>query len=309
MTKTYAAFYLPPEEKEVKLPDQKNVDRIKSSVSRALQNAKQSVLNFDVNAMARNMDLQSSTEFVQRYATGALSKIINGEPVINKTMLDSLFNTYAPALNAGLAQTGFNSLVEMRNAAQAGNGQINVANFVQGFSDGLSIVQSAADKTDYRSKYGEEIPIDVVEQCKYFYKADIAHNRINEKGILSDYISDLDPLRIELKAHVKNDNAELWNINDFNNKLVDIMMKKQEVIFRVGKSIYENCIISKYEPTITNIHDIYFIADVNINYNLNTKSQNTNGTTIIMNPKHLRGDLGNFPYNIACKEIYKGIIT
>ena len=267
MTKTYAAFYLPPEEKEVKLPDQKNVDRIKSSVSRALQNAKQSVLNFDVNAMARNMDLQSSTEFVQRYATGALSKIM-----------------------------------------QAGNGQINVANFVQGFSNGLSIVQSAADKTDYRSKYGEEIPIDVVEQCKYLYKADIAHNKINEQGILSDYISDLDPLRIELKAHVKNDNAELWNINDFNNKLVDIMMKKQEVIFRVGKSIYENCTISKYEPTITNIHDIYFIADINLNYNLNMQSQNA-GKTTIMNPKRLRGDFNNFNYNIACKEVYRGIVS
>ena len=52
MAKTYAAFYLPPEEKEVKLPDQKNVDRIKSSVSRALRNAKQSVLNFDINSIA-----------------------------------------------------------------------------------------------------------------------------------------------------------------------------------------------------------------------------------------------------------------
>ena len=32
MAKTYAAFYLPPEEKEVKQPNQKNVDRIKGSI-------------------------------------------------------------------------------------------------------------------------------------------------------------------------------------------------------------------------------------------------------------------------------------
>ena len=34
MAKTYAAFYLPPEEKEVKLPDQKNVCSILSSTGR-----------------------------------------------------------------------------------------------------------------------------------------------------------------------------------------------------------------------------------------------------------------------------------
>ena len=310
MAKTYAAFYLPPEEKETKQPDQKNVDRIKKSISSALRNAKQSVLNFDVNDIARNMDLQSNTEFVQRYAVGALSKIINNEPVTNKTMLDSLFNTYAPALNAGLAQTGFNSLVELKNAVETGNGNINVANFVQGFSDGLSIVQRGTDKTDYRSKYGEEIPIDVVEQCKYLYKTDVAYNKIDKNGSLSDYATDLDPVRIELKAHVKNENAELWNINNFNNKLVDIMMKKQEVIFRVGRSIYENCTISKYEPTITSIHDIYFVADINFNYMLGVQSENEDKTTtIIMNPQRSIGDFSNFNYNIACKEVYKGIIS
>ena len=307
MAKTYAAFYLPPEEKEVKLPDQKNVDRIKSSVSRALQNAKQSVLNFDVNAMARNMDLQSSTEFVQRYATGALSKIINGEPVTNKTMLDSLFNTYAPALNAGLAQTGFNSLVEMRNAAQAGNGSINVANFVQGFSDGLSIVQSAADKTDYRSKYGEEIPIDVISKFIYTYKTETAYQKIEDVEFLPQYINDLEPLNIKIFGHVKNENAELWNMNEFSNKLVDIMLKKEKLYFRVGKSIYENCIISLYQPTIKNIYDIKFEMDIKMQYQLNTYSQNDN-PLIKMNPRKTQGDSGNFNYNIACKEVYKGIM-
>ena len=92
------------------------------------------------------MDIQCGTAFTQRYAAGALSKIINGEAVTNKTMLDSLFNTYAPALNAGLAQSGFNSLVEMRNAVQAGNGNINVPNFIQGFSNGLNTVKDATTR-------------------------------------------------------------------------------------------------------------------------------------------------------------------
>ena len=103
MAKTYAAFYFPPEEKEVKLPDQKNVDRTANSLSGTLKNLSEIKSLVDVKEMARNIDLQSTTEFTQRYAVGALTKIINGEAVTNKTMLDSLFNTYAPALNAGLA--------------------------------------------------------------------------------------------------------------------------------------------------------------------------------------------------------------
>ena len=304
MAKTYAAFYLPPEEKEVKLPDQKNVDRIKSSVSRALRNAKQSVLNFDINSIARNMDLQSSTEFVQRYATGALSKIINGEPVTNKTMLDSLFNTYAPALNAGLAQTGFNSLVEMRNAVQAGNGNINVANFVQGFSDGLSIVQSAADKTNYRSKYGEEIPIDVITQCVYEYERRIAQQKIDEEIDLTQYVGNLDPVKITIDAHVKNENAELWSINDFSNKIIDLFMKEESIIFRVGKSIYENCIITSYQPTITNIYDISFTMVLSYNHKMNLQSEEANGYRVIK-PNPYNKELKN----LCATEKYLGIQT
>lgn len=303
MAKTYAAFYLPPEEKEVKLPDQKNVDRIKSSVSRALRNAKQSVLNFDINSIARNMDLQSSTEFVQRYATGALSKIINGEPVTNKTMLDSLFNTYAPALNAGLAQTGFNSLVEMRNAVQAGNGNINVANFVQGFSDGLSIVQSATERVNF-SKYGEEIPIDVISECVYEYDRIIAKQKIDGKIDLSQYVGDLDPVTITIKAHVKNENAELWSVNDFSNKIIDLFMKEESIIFRAGKSIYENCIISSYKPTITNIYDISFTMTLSYNHKMNLQSEEANGYRVIK-PNPYNKELKN----LCATEKYLGIQT
>ena len=307
MTKTYAAFYLPPEEKEVKVPNQENVDRIRGTLIQAKNKAKLAISETLLDEMSGNIDLQSTTEFIQRYAVGAMTKIINGEPVTNKTMLDSLFNTYAPALNAGLAQTGFNSLVEMRNAAQAGNGQINVANFVQGFSDGLSIVQSAADKTDYRSKYGEEIPIDVISKFIYTYKTETAYQKIEDVEFLPQYINDLEPLNIKIFGHVKNENAELWNMNEFSNKLVDIMLKKEKLYFRVGKSIYENCIISLYQPTIKNIYDIKFEMDIKMQYQLNTYSQNDN-PLIKMNPRKTQGDSGNFNYNIACKEVYKGIM-
>ena len=309
MAKTYAAFYLPPEEKEVKQPNQKNVDRIKGSILQSYNKIQNYMSVDDIKTMAKNIDLQSTTEFTQRYAVGALSKIINGEAVTNKTMLDSLFNTYAPALNAGLAQTGFNSLVEMRNAVQAGNGQVNVANFVQGFSNGLSAVQNSVNETDYSKKYGEEIPIDVVTSCEFNYTTTKAYQKIEDVGFLPLYIDDLDPVTIKIFGHVKNENAELWGINDFNNKLVDAMMSKKRLYLRVGKSIYENCTVSLYKPTIENIYNISFEMDIKIEYRLDTYSEATDGKTRIMNPPRLVGDFGNFYYNMASSEVYKGIIT
>ena len=303
MAKTYAAFYLPPEEKEVKLPDQKNVDRTANSLSGTLKNLSEIKSLVDVKEMARNIDLQSTTEFTQRYAVGALTKIINGEPVTNKTMLDSLFNTYAPALNAGLAQTGFNSIVEMKNAAQAGNGQINVANFVQGFSNGLSIVQSATERVNF-SKYGEEVPIDVISECVYEYDRIIAKQKIVGKIDLSQYVGDLDPVTITIKAHVKNENAELWSVNDFSNKIIDLFMKEESIIFRAGKSIYENCIITSYQPTITNIYDISFTMTLSYNHKMNLQSQEGNGYRVIK-PNPYNKELKN----LCATEKYLGIHT
>ena len=284
MAKTYAAFYLPPEEKEIKQPDQKNVDRTANSLSGTLKNLSEIKSLVDVKEMARNIDLQSTTEFTQRYAVGALTKIINGEAVTNKTMLDSLFNTYAPALNAGLAQTGFNSLVEMKNAAQAGNGKINVANFVQGFSNGLSIVQSVAEKSNY-SKYGEEIPIDVVEEYSSEYNNIVPQQSIGEDDDKKNYISDIKYVKIILNAHVKNENAELWSVNDFSSKITDCMYNKTSVILRLGKSIFEHCYICAFKPIIKSIYDISFKSELFYDYQLNNQANSNKNGTYTVNPQ------------------------
>ena len=309
MAKTYAAFYLPPAKREEAIPDPKETRYIKDTLKAAWKNFKGDVSgtikNYEeyFDEIADNMDIQCGTAFTQRYAAGALSKIINGEAVTNKTMLDSLFNTYAPALNAGLAQSGFNSLVEMRNAVQAGNGSINVPNFIQGFSNGLNTVKDATFREDI-SKYGEEIPIDVITKCVYEYKRTIAQQKIDEKIDLSQYVGNLDPVTITINANVKNENAELWNINDFSNKIMDLFMKEESIIFRAGKSIYENCIISSYIPTITSIYDISFEIKLKYDYSMNLKSQEADGY-MIMNPNPTNKKLAN-KYS---EEVYGGIIT
>ena len=214
-------------------------------------------------------------------------------------------NTYAPALNAGLAQTGFNSLVEMRNAVEAGN--INVANFVQGFSNGLSVVQQMS--VEKPAKYGEEIPIDVVEKISYTYTQKTPTQRTPENNLINKYIANLDPVKCALKGYVKNENAELWNINDFNNKIIDAMINKKEIIFRVGKSIYENCIIASFTPTINNIHSIYIDSNIIINYNSLVGKSYSRGSSRVMNLKPPIGDFDRSFYNLASNEEYQGIIS
>ena len=87
------------------------------------------------------------------------------------------------------------------------------------------------------------------------------------------------------------------------------MLNKTQIYFRIGKSIYENCTISFYKPTILNIYDIQFEMNLKINYLLNIFSEESSGNKRIMNPTRLIGDYYNPFYNIASSEVYKGIIT
>ena len=97
-----------------------------------------------------------------------------------------------------------------------------------------------------------------------------------------DYIKDISPVEMEIDAHVKNEYAEVWAMNDFSNKIVDAMMKKEFVIFRIGKTIYENVLITDYIPTITNIYDISFTLKLSYNSFLGRSSRrNSKGYHII----------------------------
>ena len=308
MSKTsYAAFYLRPETTTAPQPDVKLTQKIKDRLTEGCKNIKKT-LGIDIPAenireMAQNINLQGGTELVQLYAVGAITDIMSGYPVTNLMMLDSLFNTYAPALNAGLLQCGYNSLMELRTAVKGGT--VNIANFVQGVSHGLKTIQDIG-KSESFAKFGEEIPIDVVEKLEYTYKAEKAHQKIYEVYHSPQYVTDLDPVKIIISGHVKNQNAELWNLNDFNNKIFTIMSQKKDVFFRVGKSVYENCIITSYKPTITNIYDISFTADISFDYRLATNAERK-GTYRIMNPTH--GRIREIDTNLYAPEMYDGIVT
>lgn len=118
----------------------------------------------------------------------------------------------------------------------------------------------------------------------------------------------MDPIKVILSAHVKNENAELWSVNDFTTKIVDLMANKQDFTVRLGKSIYENCVITSFNPIITSIYDIKFDADIVLNFNSVSKSYKQGGNHI-MKQKPIVGDFDRLNNNRIASEVYLGIIS
>ena len=260
----------------------------------------------NLKELALKMDRVNATRQTQEYAAAALTYIINEEPLNAPILLDALFNTYAPALNATLGQTGYNSIVEMVNAVRSGT--INVPNFIQGLSDGLSIVYRDAERID-DSKYGEEIPIDVVTECTFEYTTSIA-THMNANNTTStktpqfpnDYAKGIKFVKITLKGNIKNERAEMWNISDISNRIVDLMLEPTPITLRVGKTIYENCILHSYLPKITNIYELSFEATLIQEYKKETSSVCQDKIRRFISPDY---DLRNF----ATQEVYAGVQT
>ena len=299
MTMTTAAFYIPNDNIVAKKVNEEASEKSRGMLLSALKNQHTEIQNFDLKKMCDNLTLQGKVEFVQRYATGALTKIINGEPITNKTMLDSLFNTYAPAINASLAKSGYNSVMAMKDAAA--HGTINVSSFLGAFNSGLIAVDETSKSNTLFEKYGEEIPIDVVEKCYFKYET-LAAQQKTEQNNESLYIDNLKPVEIVLTAHVKNKNAELWNINDYSFKLASMMSTKEAVVLRIGKDVFEDAILKIYEPEIINANDIKFIANISYQYKILKDNSNYNTDNSL-----IRKCIDNNVKNTVCNTEYIGI--
>ena len=299
MTMTTAAFYIPNDNIVAKKVNEEASEKSRGMLLSALKNQHTEIQNFDLKKMCDNLTLQGKVEFVQRYATGALTKIINGEPITNKTMLDSLFNTYAPAINASLAKSGYNSVMAMKDAAA--HGTINASSFLGAFNSGLIAVDETSKSNTLFEKYGEEIPIDVVEKCYFKYETLAAQQKTAQNNE-SLYIDSSKAVAIVLTAHVKNKNAELWNINDYSFKLASMMSRKEADVLRIGKDVFEDAILKIYAPEITNANDIKFIANISYQYKILKDNSNYNTDNSL-----IRKCIDNNVKNTVCNTEYIGI--
>lgn len=202
------------------------------------------------------MTLQSATEFGQKYAVGALTKIINGEPITNTTMADSLFNGFAPALELTAFQSGFNSVMEMKTALCAGN--VNIANFLQGFESGLQLVQDERERPDY-SKYGEEIVIDLLTSITRNHVAETPDRRVQSGQTYNEYLHNL-PLVLPITGMIKD--GKNYTAAGFADRLEEIMNSKAPFTFRAGEKIYENYVFTSFTPKRETENGVQFDAEI-----------------------------------------------
>lgn len=254
---TYAAFYIKPENTLSKLPNAAQTQGIKGQLQNAFKNAKNSLQNFDIKQIAKNINIQSATAFTQKYGVAALTMIINQRPVTNQMMLDSLFNGFAPALNITAAQAGYNSILDMRNAAMAGN--INVANFMQGLQNGLNVItDSAVGKADY-SKYGEEIPIDLTLSFGENHTFEMFDRRVQNGFTYSEGYHIL-PLSLPFNGLIKD--GKNFTAHEFADKLSNVAASYKPFTFRAGEKIYENYMFTSFTPKRETENGITFDAEI-----------------------------------------------
>ena len=148
----------------------------------------------------------------------------------------------------------------MYNAALAG--QINVANFVQGFSDSMSAVTEQMRQENY-TKYGEELPIDVVEKFNFKTEKEIGSRKVPIGAV---YVTQITDMMLVLIGHIKNENAQFWRSGDYINKLIIMQKSNKYLILRIGSDFYEKCTLETMDAEITNIYSIKITVTLKYNF-------------------------------------------
>lgn len=254
---TYAALYIKPDTPKKSPLDSVKATTIQGQLKQAFNTAKNNIKNFDVKSFANNLTLEGATDFTQKYATAGLTKIINGEPITNQSMMDGLFNGYAPALDMTAVQIGYNSIKEMQVAVK--NGNINVANFMQGFSGALSsIVNNKKQATDY-SYLGDEITIDMVVDIDRQNIAETPDRRVQSGQVYNEYIHIL-PKLISFTGKIKDGGK--YSADEYEEILDNVFQSKKPFTFRAGDKVYENYVFTSFIPANNFEQSLNFTAEI-----------------------------------------------
>lgn len=254
---TYAAIYIQPDKPKKSPLDSVKATTIQGQLKQAFNTAKNNIKNFDVKSFANNLTLEGATDFTQKYATAGLTKIINGEPITNQSMMDGLFNGYAPALDMTAVQMGYNSIREMQVAVK--NGNINVANFMQGFSGALStIVNNKQQAKDY-SYLGDEVTIDMIVDIDRQNIAETPDRRVQSGQVYNEYIHIL-PKIVSFTGKIKDGGK--YTADEYEEILDNVFQSKKPFTFRAGEKVYENYVFTSFIPANNFEDSLNFSAEI-----------------------------------------------
>ena len=172
-------------------------------------------------------------------------------------MLDGLFNGYAQALDMTAIQMGYNSVVEMKNAVQAGN--INVANFIQGFNGALSTVINNKKKAVDYTYLGDEITIDMLVDIDRQNIAETPDRRTQDGQVYNEYVHIL-PKILSFNAKIKE--GLRYSAVEYEEILDDVFKSKKPFTFRAGTKVYENYIFTSFIPAENFEESLNFSAEI-----------------------------------------------
>lgn len=254
---TYAAIYIKPEKPKAGVVNAVKASTIQGQLKQAFNSAKNNIKNFDLKSFANNLTLEGATDFTQKYATAGLTKIINGEPITSQSMMDGLFNGFAPAIDMTAVQMGYNSVKEMQVAVK--NGNINVANFMQGFSGALStVVNNKKQAADY-SYLGDEITIDMIIDIDRQNIAETPDRRVQSGQVYNEYIHIL-PKVLSFSGKIKDGGK--YTADEYEEILDGVFQSKKPFTFRAGEKVFENYVFTSFIPANNFEQSLNFSAEI-----------------------------------------------
>lgn len=299
MEKTYASIYISKRPKNQSTYYTSAIKKAKSSIWKAIKTNKFSIKNFNPAGVFSYFSKKSTTDFNLKYAISGFCDAVSIGTIKNSTKLKNFLEICTPLLSINISKSGANNMAQLKSYLLSGNKNLNIEGLVDVISEG--IIANSTVLNNNNKQYGDEIPIDVIESCQYLYKETLVSHPINITQNNNSWLSDLEPVTINLVGHIKNSNGELVKSNDYMQKLGECMKQKLPVTLRIGKDIYENCYIEEMSPIITNIYELKLVIKLKYNYKLDTYKRSVFGGTIL-NPGN------NFAYLLS-EEKYTGIYS
>ena len=136
------------------------------------------------------------------------------------------------------------------------------------FNYGMQTLQDEKRIQYYAKQFEDELPIDLIESCTFSYGNDVFEHKINFDGFARLIANGARDVEINLVAHVKNKYGDFSKSNDYVHKLENCMVRdgiiKNDneskniyspgagtITLRVGKDIYENCILTDLSAEVT----------------------------------------------------------
>ena len=249
---TYAKLILPynPIDQQVKTSPKAKMS-LKGKLTSALNSAKSAVKNAIKNPGQTMGNLgkylqQSENTIINKFSGIAMGQLLANGKITNKQALDYFFLGAFPALNQTYTALGYTGISQMKSALQSGN--INVGNFVSGFTKTLKSLTDLKNKVKNIESFKEKnvVEIDVVYSHQEDYLSESGDRRVQEGITWTEFIHNL-PEVFSLNCGIQD--KKRYSVHQFKDILRLLRNKKVPFAIEIDEELIENVILQDFQPT------------------------------------------------------------